>query len=61
MLDEFIYREADLTAQTSFGQWLKQRRKTLNLTREDLAQRVGCAAVTLSKPLPPKGGSIRSD
>jgi predicted ATPase/DNA-binding XRE family transcriptional regulator len=38
-----------MTAQTSFGQWLKQRRKSLDLTREDLAQRMGCAAVTLNK------------
>jgi len=38
-----------MTAKPSFGQWLKQRRKTLNLTREDLAQRIGCAAVTLYK------------
>jgi predicted ATPase/DNA-binding XRE family transcriptional regulator len=38
-----------MTAKTSFGQWLKQRRKTLDITREDLAQRIGCAAVTLYK------------
>ena len=38
-----------MTAQTSFGQWLKQRRKALVLTREDLAGRIGCAAVTLYK------------
>jgi predicted ATPase/DNA-binding XRE family transcriptional regulator len=42
-------READVNAQTSFGQWLKQRRKMLDLTRDDLAQRVGCAAITLKK------------
>jgi predicted ATPase/transcriptional regulator with XRE-family HTH domain len=38
-----------MTAKTSFGQWLKQRRKALDLTREDLAGRIGCAAVTLYK------------
>ncbi len=38
-----------MTTKTSFGQWLKQRRKTLDFTREDLAQRIGCAAVTLKK------------
>ncbi len=38
-----------MTVKTSFGQWLKQRRKVLDLTREDLAGRIGCAAVTLRK------------
>ena len=31
----------------SFGQWLKQRRKTLDLTQAELARQVGCATVTL--------------
>jgi predicted ATPase/transcriptional regulator with XRE-family HTH domain len=48
-MDEFIYMEAGVTAQPSFGQWLKLRRKALDLTREDLAQQVGCAAITLKK------------
>jgi predicted ATPase/transcriptional regulator with XRE-family HTH domain len=38
-----------MTAKISFGQWLKQRRKTLDLTREALAQKIGCAVVTLNK------------
>lgn len=38
-----------MNAQTSFGQWLKQRRKALDLTREELAQRIGCASNTLYK------------
>src|SRR5262249_7509748 len=33
----------------SFGEWLRQRRSALLLNREDLAQRVGCAVVTLRK------------
>src|SRR5829696_5988205 len=41
--------EAVMTTKISFGQWLKQRRKALDLTREDLAGRIGCAAVTLYK------------
>src|SRR5512134_681764 len=49
MIDEFIHMEAVMTAKISFGQWLKQRRKALDLTREDLAGRIGCAAVTLNK------------
>src|SRR3954447_98486 len=32
-----------------FGLWLRQRRKVLDLTREDLANQVGCAVVTLKK------------
>ena len=38
-----------MTIKTSFGQWLKQRRKALDLTREDLAKQIGCAAVTIYK------------
>jgi transcriptional regulator with XRE-family HTH domain len=34
---------------TSFGEWLRSRRTALQLSREQLAQRVGCAAVTLRK------------
>jgi len=38
-----------MNGSVSFGQWLKQRRKALDLTREALAQRIGCAVVTLNK------------
>ncbi|MBC7811992.1 MAG: tetratricopeptide repeat protein [Burkholderiales bacterium] len=38
-----------MIAITTFGQWLKQRRKALDLTQEELAQRIGCAANTLYK------------
>jgi predicted ATPase/DNA-binding XRE family transcriptional regulator len=33
----------------SFGYWVKRQRKALDLTQEELAARVGCAAVTLRK------------
>jgi transcriptional regulator with XRE-family HTH domain len=33
----------------SFGWWLKQRRKTFDLTQADLARCVGCAVVTIQK------------
>jgi transcriptional regulator with XRE-family HTH domain len=33
----------------SFGLWLKQRRKMLDLTQADLARRVGCATITIQK------------
>ncbi len=35
--------------QHSFGSWLKLRRKALDLTRESLADRVGCSAATIRK------------
>lgn len=38
-LDEFI----------SFGDWVRRRRKTLDLTQADLARRIGCVAVTIKK------------
>src|SRR5215207_3664801 len=49
MMVEFGIAEVVMTAKTSFGQWLKQRRKALDLTREELAGRVGCATITLYK------------
>lgn len=38
-----------MDATDSFGYWVRQRRRALDLTQEVLAQRVGCAAVTLRK------------
>ena len=35
--------------EASFGSWLKQRRKTLDLTQAELARLVGCATVTIHK------------
>jgi transcriptional regulator with XRE-family HTH domain len=34
---------------TSFGRWLRARRRALDLTQSDLARRVGCSAVTIRK------------
>lgn len=34
---------------STFGQWLAQRRKELDLTQKDLAHRIGCAPITLRK------------
>jgi transcriptional regulator with XRE-family HTH domain len=39
----------EMHVETSFGQWLKKRRKALDLTQEELAQRVPCAVITLQK------------
>jgi predicted ATPase/transcriptional regulator with XRE-family HTH domain len=33
----------------SFGEWLRRRRKTLDLTQAELAQRVPCATITIQK------------
>jgi len=34
---------------TSFGRWLRHRRRALDQTQDDLARRVGCAIVTIQK------------
>lgn len=36
-------------ASVSFGQWLKKRRKALDLTQNELAKRIGCATITIQK------------
>ena len=33
----------------AFGQWLKQRRKSLDITQEQLAERIGCSMVMVMK------------
>src|SRR5262252_6815314 len=35
--------------ETSFGRWLRARRRARDLTQYDLARRVGCAVVTIQK------------
>jgi len=40
---------AGLAPITSFGHWIKRRRKALDLTQEELAQRVGCSVSTIVK------------
>jgi predicted ATPase/transcriptional regulator with XRE-family HTH domain len=37
------------TEESSFPQWIKQRRRALDLTQEDLAECVGCATSTMQK------------
>lgn len=36
-------------SETSFGTWIKQRRKAVDLTQEELARCVGCATVTIRR------------
>lgn len=38
-----------MTSSESFGRWVKQRRKALDLTQAELARQVGCAEITIRK------------
>jgi predicted ATPase/DNA-binding XRE family transcriptional regulator len=38
-----------MNSEVSFGYWLQQRRKTLSLTQQELAQQVGCSTITIRK------------
>jgi len=38
-----------MSHENAFGQQVRQRRRSLDLTQEELARRVGCAAITLRK------------
>lgn len=38
-----------MEARESIGYWVRRRRKALDMTQEELAQRVGCAVITLRK------------
>jgi len=40
---------ADGNTTTSFGYWIRRRRKALDLTQAMLARLVGCATVTIQK------------
>ncbi len=49
MMGEFRVRETGMIAKSSFGQWLKQRRKALDFTQEALARQIGCTVSALYK------------
>src|SRR5215467_10758148 len=38
-----------MNANLSFGRWLRQRRKALDLTQPELAEQVACSVTTLQK------------
>jgi predicted ATPase/transcriptional regulator with XRE-family HTH domain len=44
-----IRLEKGMGEQLSFGAWLRQRRKALDLTQEELAAQVGCSTVTIRR------------
>jgi transcriptional regulator with XRE-family HTH domain len=39
----------NISTEVSFGEWLRRRRKARDLTREALADRVGCSVATVRK------------
>jgi transcriptional regulator with XRE-family HTH domain len=41
--------EMVVSSTTLFGQWLRQRRRSFDLTQTELARRVGCSVVTIRK------------
>src|SRR5262245_7297870 len=41
--------ESIMDAETSFGRWLQQRRRVLDLTKEELARQVHCSVATIRK------------
>src|SRR5262245_3398003 len=44
-----LVTEVTMDDATSFGRWLRHRRRMLDLTQDELAQRVGCSVVTIRK------------
>jgi len=48
-LRAFQAREMSMDLQVSFGAWVTRQRKALNLTREQLARRIGCSVPGLRK------------
>src|SRR5215831_14975111 len=44
-----LAKEFVMTQYLSFGQWLRSRRKALDLTQNELAEQVGCAEETIRK------------
>jgi predicted ATPase/transcriptional regulator with XRE-family HTH domain/Tfp pilus assembly protein PilF len=48
--------QSEINNQTSFGKWLKSRRKDLDLTQEALAGKIGYSAETIKKV---EGGTLR--
>jgi predicted ATPase/class 3 adenylate cyclase len=47
--DAYKRRERMMDRTSSFGYWLRRRRKALDLTQENLAQQVGCSVETIKK------------
>src|SRR5204863_5819827 len=42
-------KESGMERRDSFGYWMRRRRKTLDLTQNELARQVGCAVGTIQK------------
>ena len=46
-----LQREGAVESIFSFGAWLQQRRKALDMTQADLARRVGCSVELIRKKI----------
>ena len=46
---QFSTKMEDQNSPVIFGEWLRRRRKTLDLTQEELARRAGCSVFTMRK------------
>jgi transcriptional regulator with XRE-family HTH domain len=46
---ERIMENGEITLILSFGDWIQRRRKAMDMTRPELAKKVGCAVVTIKK------------
>lgn len=44
-----VTKTVTMNSESSFGDWLRRRRRALDLTREELARQVGCSAATIRK------------
>src|SRR5215212_8327119 len=47
--DDTCQERTRMEQTVSFGDWLRQRRRSFDLTQEELARRVGCATGTIKK------------
>ena len=47
--DARLHQPKENTVEYSFGNWVKRRRKALDLTQQELAQRVGCSVSAIVK------------
>ncbi len=45
----YFGREGEMDGASSFGYWLRRRRKALDLTQDELARQAGCATTTIKK------------
>ena len=42
-------KTVDMAETKSFGEWLRHRRREIDLTQDELARQVGCSRITVRK------------